>query len=467
MVRKLCRRVALVTPWVLAASLASCAPSSPRPDVVFISLDTLRRDHVGAYRPPGDSFTPNLDDFARTAVVLDDAYATIPSTQPSHLSIFTSLHPDVHRVEGKKLRLSDRVPTMPEILKADGYQTLGLVSIDWMEGTFGFARGFDHYERMTHDLTYADRLNRRLFELLDDQPRKQPLLLFLHYIDAHSDFYSVAANKLPFYAQAPQLTKLGIDPDSDEFCTPKDECATDFLLAVNRGDVVLSPAAEARIRALYRAGVEYLDRDLGELFAGLKERGLWDDALIVLTADHGEELGDHGQWIHNQPYSEDIAVPLMVRLPRGAHGGSRQKGLADSTDLLPTILDYLGLERRAHFQGNSLRPLLEQGSAIRPRSLARDKLTPTRYALRTAEYCLVHDLRTAESQLYDLRVDPRELVDVSSSHPQEVAALIATLSSALARNRDAAREFTPLPIDPGEGLTEEEEKGLRALGYLD
>jgi arylsulfatase A-like enzyme len=453
----------------LAAAAAGCAPA-PRhgPDVVFISLDTLRRDHVGAYRPAGSTFTPNLDRLAASSVVFDNAFVTVPFTLPSHLAMFTGLYPETHGVWGKTARLSARAPTLPEILDAAGYRTIGLVSIEWLDPKFGFGRGFDHYERIRHDLTYSDRLNRRLFELLDRRHRDgRPLFLFLHYFDPHSDFFHVGRNRLPYYARPDDLARIGVDPGSREFCTAAGECATDFLTAANRDRRPLAPEAMARIAALYRGGVEYLDRDLGELFAGLERRGLWERALVVVTADHGEELRDHGEFIHRQPFAENMAAPLLIRLPGGELGGTRRRPLADSVDLLPTVLDLLALETPPGVQGQSLVPVIETGRPVRGWTLGRDKVVRSRYALRTPAWSLIHDFESGESRLFDRHADPHELRDLAAERAEEVAALVGTLSRVLRRCRSLAARFPPVPLSGPAALSGEQVRRLRALGYLE
>jgi arylsulfatase A-like enzyme len=378
----------------------------------------------------------------------------------------------VHRVIKKDLRLSAAAPTLPELLSVAGYRTIGLVSIEWLDGKFGFARGFDHYERIDYDLTYSDRLNRRLFRLLDSplggfRFDRRPLLLFLHYIDPHSDFLAVGANRLPYYARPDYLERIGVAPDTREFCTAAGECASDFLVAANRDRRPLDPGRVGAIAALYRGGVEYLDHDLGALFAGLEARGLLEGALVVVTSDHGEELREHGEFIHSQPYVENMAAPLLIRLPGGAHGGTRRRGLVDSADLLPTILDLLGLEIPAHVQGRSLVPLIEDGRPVRPWTLGRDKLTPSRYSLRTPEHTLIHDLETGVSELYDPAADPGERHDLAAAQPEQVAEMVATLTRALRRSRGPAARFRPAPV-AGEGvLSGEQIERLRALGYLE
>jgi arylsulfatase A-like enzyme len=468
-------RLPLISILILCTIFVACsgpAPEAPeaepavKPHVILISLDTVRRDRAGATRN-GEPLTPNLDAFAESAVVFEDAFAQIPFTLPSHLSMFTSLYPDVHGVERDNASLGEHVPTLPELLKAGGYRTLGLVANIWMKADFGFARGFDHYLMMPFELTFSGRLNRTLGELLD-RPESQgpPLFLFLHYFDAHSDFHNVAENTLPYYAPPEFLDALGVSAGSRDFCTPAGECATDYLLAANRDPSLIDEAQLAQIMAMYDEGIRYLDRDLGELFADLQARGLWEQSLIIVTADHGEQFREHGELIHNQAYTEDLAVPLMIKLPGGRFAGERRAGLAETVDLLPTILDLTGLGIPAGGQGHSLMPLIEEGTPVRDVALGRHKSSPRRYAVRDERFTLVHDLELGTSELYDRDADPEELINVAVRYPDDTARLRERLQTLVADNAAKAAALASAEV-VGTLLTEEEAEQLRAIGYTD
>lgn len=445
---------------------AACGRPAP-PDIILVSLDTLRRDAVGLYGAAGASLTPNLDALARESVVFEDAWAQVPFTLPSHMSMFTSLYPDVHGVERKTALLSEAVPTLPELLQAAGYQTVGLVSNLWMEGGFGFARGFEHYERLAYGLVYADRVNRRAFELLDaHRDDDRPLFLFLHYIDPHSDFFNVGQNALPYYAPAEFLDGLDIAPDSREFCDPAGNCATDFLLAADREDRALDPAVVGRIAALYGRGVAYLDRELGALVEGLRRRGLWDGALVIVTSDHGEEFREHGSFIHVQPYVENLAVPLLVKLPRAEHGGSRVAATVETVDFLPTLLDAAGVPPPAPIQGRSLLPLVRGEPAPERPAFGRDKLDRQLFTLRRGQWTLLYNPGTGRTELYDRVADPGERFDVADRQPRMVEPLRAALLELVAFNRGLASEVASAQAG-AEVLTEDETEKLRAIGYLE
>jgi arylsulfatase A-like enzyme len=442
-------------------------PAKP-PDIVLVSLDTLRRDHVGAYRPGEASFTPTLDDFAASAVVFENAYAQIPFTLPSHMSMFTGLYPDVHQVERKKARLVQGVPTLGESLSGNGYRTVGLVTNLWMKGAFGFARGFDHYERLPYGLVYARRVNDRLFELLDAEPEDpRPLFLFLHYIDPHSDFYKPRKNALPYYAPPEYLEGTGITALSREFCDRDGNCATDFLLAADQEDRSVPSGTIDRMLTLYARGVEHLDHELGALFTQLRGHGIWDDAYVVVTSDHGEEFREHGRFIHVQPYVENLAIPLMIKFPKDKNAGARISALVETVDFLPTLLEVAGARPPAHVQGESFLPLVTGSESPKTASLGRDKLDRDRYTLRTRQLTLVHNTREASSELYDLVHDPGELSDLSSEHPQELERLLQLLRVAIEDNEVLAEALDTAPLVDEEVLSDEERELLRAIGYLE
>lgn len=453
---------------LVVAAAIGCAPGvkTERVDIILISLDTLRRDHVGCYLPRGDSPTPTLDLVAGEAVVFENAWVQIPFTLPSHMSMFTGLQPDVHGMEKENSVLSESIPTLPEVLQSAGYQTIGVAATYWMKGEFGFARGFDRYELLEHDLVYSERINRRTFEVLDARPDDgRPLFLFLHYFDPHSDFSVAERNRLPYFSPPEYLSSLNIDALSDDFCVD-DSCATDYLLAANQRPELVNDSSLDTIRELYRAGVRYLDRDLKVLFTGLHRRGLWDGSLVIITADHGEEFREHGELIHNQPYVENMAAPLIMKLPRGALGGSRRQAVVESIDLLPTLLELVGVDVPAGIQGQSFAHVLTGTDRHREHALGRDKLTPTRYSLRTAELTLIHDIKNSSTGLYQRGSDPAELDDVADARPEDVERLKESLLARLAAIQEQRGALQASTRGESDVLTEDEQEKLRAIGYL-
>ena len=396
-------------------------------------------------------------------------------TLPSHMSMFTGLDPQVHRVTGERSRLADGVPTLPEVLHRAGYRTVGWMTNEWIKADFGFGRGFDHYEQVPHKLTYADRVVARALESIDAAERSRvPLFLFLHFMDAHSDFYWSGRNLLPYYS--PPAFRQGLLAAGEEhrFCSGEGVCATAYLEAADRAHRILPPEELALLHRLYEAGIAYLDHDLGEFFVALHRSGLYDRALIVVTSDHGEEFREHGLLLHSQIYDESLAVPLLIKLPGNRHAGETVRDLTSVEDLFPTLVELAGATPPPGLQGRSLVPQIEriEGTASRsgaPRRslLAQDKLVRSRYALRTlgpSDWSSTS--RPASPRLYDLAADPAEVRDLASTDPGLADRLRRELLIGLRHDRRLAGDQAGRDGRGESLLTAEERQRLQALGYL-
>ena len=439
----------------------------PLPDVLLISLDTLRADCVW----PAAGTSPDmpwLAGYAEGAVQFRAAQAPIAFTLPSHMTLFTGLRPLSHGVdEGRSLARA--VVPMGERLKALGYATLGLQTNEWLKGDFGFARGFDRYEQLPHAPTYADRVRDAALAGWPDAKDGAPRFVFLHFMDPHSDFFAVQHSPLPYFSPAEFRRDLGGAGESREFCLESGGCATDYLLT---GQLDARGLEESRVRlaeTLYRRGVRYLDSQLAELFAGLTARGLLENALVIITSDHGEEFREHGRMLHSQVYDESVHVPLIVRLP-GRESVARIVDVAVGLeDLLPTVLELLGVpEGPEPLDGRSLVPLLQGEREWSPRPLLlEDKLTRSVFGLREGDLKLVSDLHNGDRKLFDLRADPGELRNIAAENPAALAELSSALRSTLARSRATASRSGAQKGQWEEILTRDEIERLRSLGYVD
>lgn len=436
------------------------------PDVILISLDTYRWDALGLNRSESGILTPNLDRFGRDAVNFTGMFAQMPHTLPSHASMFTGLYPDVHRALTNTSPLPASIPTLAEVLALAGYRTVGFTSCTWFKEKFGLAQGFETYEVISNldHYTFAAEINDMAFELFETLPKltdpgRRPLFLFLHYYDAHSDI----GQDLPYWA--PEAYRLGINGSDGRFCDPAGNCATEYLQAADRHGRDLSSAEIEDLRRLYLSGIRYLDHQLGQLFQRLREAGLSDNSLTIITADHGEEFREHGRFIHAQAYDETMRVPLLVRFPGGEYSGATVSALVESTDILPTILDVLDLPAPSPLQGRSLLAVLA-GHSDRQEVIVQGKERKHLYGLRTAEYKLLHDFATGATELYDLRTDLRERNDLAGSQPEIAKRLRRRLIRRITENREFASDLGPV-LQPGTTeLTVEEVKRLKALGYV-
>lgn len=321
----------------------------PARGVVLVVIDTLRKDHLGLY---GDErgLTPRLDALAQQAVVFDGFVAASSWTRPSLGAVFTSRHPSALGLHDFTHGLSPVPVTLAEAASAAGVQCLA-ASANRIAGTrWGFAQGFEVFDEDLPLSSYpgdfgmvsAEQVTTRGLQLLDDRDLDRPFLLFLHYTDPHDPYLRhdglLNTPEPPgrFGGSRAELSVLDELPEGER--TADDE---------------------ARIRWLYQGEVAWVDHWLGALSDGLVERGLADDVLLVITADHGEELWDHGQRAHGcSLYDELIGAPLLVRWP-ATHDvePGRVGAMAGHVDLMPTVLATLGVAPPADLQGRDLLPL--------------------------------------------------------------------------------------------------------------
>lgn len=455
----------------------ACAPTAERPpapdlpSVLLISFDTCRADVFGSLTGAEPSLTPRLDELAADAVVFEKAFVQAPHTLPSHMSLFTGVYPDVHQVKPDLEPLPPTISTLPQRLQDQGFVTVGLFTSEWLKPDFGFGRGFDRYRQVPHELTYADRVNAQALHRLASLDEGRPFFLFLHYYDLHSDFdHGSHRNKWPYYAPASYRQDLGLEVSSDgsEFCDDEGHCNTRYLIAMDRERVELPESKIETIHGLYRAAVPLLDTQMGEFFDTLKARGLYRDTLIIITSDHGEEFREHGRFIHSQPYDETIQVPLFIKFPRNWKAGTRITDIAETVDILPTLLDYLGIATPDYVQGVSLMDLVE-GAAARDKEVvaSQDTINLARYGLRTGTLKFIMDLKRSRRELYDLTTDPEEQINLVDERGELADRLEEQLESLVRDNRTLGRALAV----PGDGaeenlLSPEERERLKALGYL-
>lgn len=391
----------------LSALLAACgAPPLPagdasRPDVVLVSVDSLRADHLGAWgyaRPT----SPFLDSLAAEGLRFTDARSAAPWTLPSHLTMLTGKTAPEHGVVDDALKLADDVPMVQERLRAAGYATGGFVSTIYVSGAFGFSRGFDRYE--DYGITEKSNLSHpvRASKVLGDARKwvaeageGKPVFLFLHLYDVH----------YPYEPPGDWAERFG--PAASE----KDLRYRQYAFYKK------NPVPAARMETLveqYDECVAYVDDELRQL------REAWTQAgravTFVVTADHGEEFGERGSWGHAHTLAkEQLHVPLIVAGP-GIAPAVREE-LVGTVDLAATIAGLAGV------------PWTEGGVDVRGPVPARPFVADTsrfdsaRLSLEEDGWRLDVDLAHREETLYDRRADPLEAKDVAAMDPDRVLAM--------------------------------------------
>ncbi|MFQ5791297.1 MAG: sulfatase, partial [Acidobacteriota bacterium] len=419
--------------------------------VVLISIDTLRRDHTSLYGYRRRT-TPGLENLARQAVVFDDAVSTSSWTLPAHASLLTSLYPSVHGAVNLNLRLSDELPGLPRLLKEQGFFSQAIVTHLYLARPYGFGEGFDRHFYLPE--TRAKEVTDRAIGFLRAKGDRD-FFLFLHYYDPHWH-----------YDPRPPYDRI-FDPLYSGSTTGV------WWEFKHLAPESIDPRDLQHIVALYDGEIRFTDRQLERLFGEMKGLEVFDKALLVVTADHGEEFLDHGGWEHQKTlYEEQIRVPLLIKLPGSVEAGRRVKEQVSLIDVAPTVLDILGLSSPPSFQGRSLMPLLGGGDSF-PRAAWSEtehtvdgshKLALRRGAAgRKLIFSLRGDGEPPVIELYDLRQDAVEKRDLASGAPKEVERAQTRLEHYLALAAERRAETPPsFPVD----LSPEQLDKLRALGYV-
>lgn len=367
----------------MSAASITRADQDRLPNVIFILVDTLRADHVGAYGY-ARKLTPTMDKIAEAGVLFEHCQAAAPWTVPSVASMLTSYYPTVHGavdfssidnasrgvMSGTITTLSEDYDTLAEVMKQRGYQTAGFCANKFITKKFGFAQGYDHYDTsQTANSIRGTLINSAALQWIrQERAEDKPLFLYLHYMDVHGPY-----NALPEFWEPLAKEIEQIPADQRTPLTKKEFMRINGYIrqpVVYDGDVqnqqryqLLAGYRDYWV-ARYDAGIAEMDQYLSELIAELDKQGLWEDSLVVLAADHGEALNEHGLWEHGYSHFQtDQHVPLMIRWPKHLPAGRRVGGNVSLIDVMPTLVDLLDAGDTDVLQGESLVPAIENGAA--------------------------------------------------------------------------------------------------------
>ncbi len=423
------KSVVLLAAVLLAPSFfcsLSCKGKSARPNVIIVTLDTTRADHIGCYGN-NNIETPVMDRLAKEGVRFDRLYASAPITLPNHASILTGTHPAFHGARNNgTFKVDESITTAAEIFKNRGYQTAGFIASFPLLARFGLDQGFDVYDDRIEEgkekRTFlfqerrAEDVNRAVFNWLDKR-QDGPFFVWVHYFDPH----------FSYEAPSPYREKYFFEP--------------------------------------YDGEIAYADAQLGELLSRFREKGLLENAIVVVTADHGESLGEHKEKTHAiLIYYATVQVPLIIWAPGILPAGQVEEDLVRSIDILPTVLDYADIEVPSDVQGVSLRPLIEDREDSLDLIAYTETLAPFLHfhwtpleSVRTNEWLYIH---AEPEELYNLKNDPKELDNLADAEPKT-----------LARTRDIFKKEknaiqNPSPVDGTIRMDAETQDRLRALGYI-
>lgn len=462
-------------PAALGAALLSVAGCGKpekkfdRPNVLLITLDTVRADHLSCYGYSRET-TPNLDRLAAESVRFANAYSQSSFTPPSHASIMTARLPTSHGLLYWNKKLPEEVVTIAELLQGTGYDTASFSPLKMGTGN-GLDQGFktvveigEHITQVDPDTTYnlapAPVILGEFWKWFG-QPRTAPFFSWIHLYDAHRP-YSVFA------------------PDR-EFCKVKDgrlgNQQADYQMdqATRKQRGLGEPQAQYLINR-YDSGLLGLDREVGKLLDRLRGEGVLDHTILIVTADHGEAFDEFDEvWFTHDHYLFDAVthVPLFIRFPDGSFAGSAVEPLAQLVDVVPTLLDYLGRPKERFMQGTSLRPLIEQGKPIHE-SVAAERqardIGADKQPLPPDQFDFDRTLRTPKARLvYQRRLDRYRLFDRSTQQPEQNDTFDAQAPASQAMLRTFAQFFKRIEaVRPNlvtKDLTPEDEARLKELGY--
>ncbi len=444
-------------------------PAPPgAPNVLLIVVDTLRADHLPGYGYREGS-TPNLDRFAEDAVRYDQAFSNASWTRPSFASILTGRYARSHGVMGKADALPDDVVTLAEAMHGHGYATHGWVTNFNVNAHYNFQQGFESYRFLEPDnVLWADDSAIKLSLMQVVRRGYETITARLGIVEpgsVYQDASVVNGELLSFLARAPSdrpwLAFVGyMDPHDPYYPHPYD--GTGYARAAHQAPEVRE--AE-HLRALYDGEITYWDEQFGRLIEELRRRGLYDDTLIIVTSDHGEEFAEHGGFWHGTTlYDEQIHVPLYVKLPGNERAGTRVGHWVQSIDLMPTILRRAGIEVPEGVQGGSLeegstRVYAEESHEGNVLEAIRELRDFEELKLITANAGNPRGLEPVE--LYRIADDRGEQHNVAADAQDHVQALIAARDEARARAAEGAVEATSVE------MSEEEMRQLCRLGYVD
>jgi len=450
---------------LLPLLLAGCSrPTVPArtgpPDVYLIVVDTLRADHLGVYGDP-DPTSPEIDALARGSLVFDQAHATAPWTLPSISTMLTGHHPAALGIAATG-SVDASVSTLTDQYRDQGYATAAVVGHIFLLPKFGLVQGMmtvdsKEIRKNPHMHVSSPAVCRRALSIIDDHlgsAPEQPLFMLVHFFDPHYNYFD-----------HPEL----YDPDPSYDGPVKSGMPYHELRDLVRAEVG-GAATPRRISQLYDSEIRFTDASIGQLVAGLKARNRYDNAMVILVGDHGEELGDRpDHWVgHTRPMTEDVLhVPLIMKLPGGARAGQHVSAPVSLIDLMPTVATLTGLPVAAappldgqpldldHPEHNRDTLFAQTERQVRNQMVLRGTWKLHRYL----------DRAHGTDELYDLATDPGEHTDVLAQQPALAAELGARLDA-----WDDAVEVDHALLDPKHGaplLSPDEESALRAMGYLE
>jgi arylsulfatase A-like enzyme len=441
---------ACLLPSFLAIGCGETKPENTFPEapIIIIDIDTLRASHLGCYGYHRNT-SPNIDTFAASAQKFNWAFAQAPNTPPSQASILTGLYPTTHGMIRDEDTIPEAVTTLAETLRDHGWETAAFVDGGYMAQKFGMDQGFNLYNDSEGRglATIGPKASQWVSENGDS-----PFLLLIHTYDTHTPY----APKEPYrslFIDEIDPPSPGFEPSAQAMETIRTSVWTDEPLSLPPNDLEYA-------KAMYDSEIRYVDTWVGSFLEHLADLGLDERSIIVVISDHGEEFQEHGSVLHEKLYTTVTHIPLIIGTPKGFPARAIES-VVESVDLMPTLLDLVGVPVPSGVQGESLVPLMlgaeVEGIAFGEspdfgvqRFAAR---APFRFQLTGKRYI---------TELYDFKQDPTEQHDLSEEFPLTVDQLYDEIKQWEKMTQEAAKRYEREQVPLDESTRDQ----LEALGYL-
>ncbi len=407
--------------WGLYPFNRTVKNKNARPNVLLISVDSLRADHLGCYGYHRNT-SPNIDKFASESIIFKNTICQAPWTKPSVGSMLTSLYPGVHgadsvgeygdnfsvaKIPQKVSVLNQAVTTLAETLKDNGYVTAGFTGGGYTHSFFGFSKGFDTYKDNAGGIK---TINYEIFDWLKKLQNK-PFFIFTHFFDVHFPY-----KDFPPYNRMFGVYKSRVNVDKQ------------FEIDVNSGKRKLKEEDIKRLLSLYDGGIYYADVHIATLLNMLKKMGCYDNTIIILTSDHGEGFMEHKLIGHTDiMYNELLKIPLLIRWPELQRKTIESQ--VRSIDIMPTILDFLGIQPPSLLQGVSLSPKIK--GKIRNDLIAFSETERRGFqkVVMDGQYKLLYNCASGKEELYDIKEDPGETANIADRKPEKLKEMRSLLEA--------------------------------------
>jgi len=416
------------------------------PNVLLISLDALRPDHLGCYGYAKNT-SPNIDRLAKEGVIFTNVVSQTNWTNGSLAALFTSTYPSTNKIENFGDVLDKRLPTLAEILKKKQYSTACTSGGDWIYKDFpGIRRGFDHI--------FEDENSQMVSELAISWIKKnkgKKFFVWLHFFDyPHAPYLPPAPYGKLFPPNQPPRHIPIIKSVSCKECIP------DFVAVKNITDV------EYYI-SQYDGEIAYADAQIGKILDELKRLNLYENTLIIILSDHGESLGEHGYYFQHGLYLYDqlLKIPLIMKGPM-IPGGRKISRQVQEIDIMPTVLDYAKIRLNKKMEGSDLKPLIsnktgnENNNSYAFSEIMGDGCLKS---IRTPVWKLIYNFTDNNYELYNLSIDPKEINNLAGKEPEQFKILKGNLDKWMSRKR-------PDIVSLNKPLDRQSKEKLHSLGYL-